>query len=161
MWVAGEIGEGLLASCQHQPVLVWCAFLVMAVLDVSSKHLARRTCATKTTTPHGYVHWCVRMCLCACLCGVGDLFCPQPPSYLYLPASRAHTDLPLQGRTVLRTQPLRASLHGCPVTTQLPRKIEKSAGSRQLKDALASTEKRGQRAGNPQPSRPSSEHSAK
>ena len=48
-----------------------------------------------------------------------------------------------------------------PLTTQLPRKKKIPAGSSQLKDTLASTEKREQRAGDPQPSRPTSEHSAK
>ena len=53
--------------------------------------LARRANATNTTAQHGYVHWCVRICLCACLCGVVDLFCPQPPSYLLSPVPPART----------------------------------------------------------------------
>ena len=143
MWVAGELGEGLLAFCQHQPVLVWCAFwrACMAVLDVPSQTPRSKDIRNK----NNYTTW-LRALVCA-----------------YLRPAHACASISLSrmlGR-VLRTQSLRASLRGRPVTTELLRKKKISVGSRQLKDALARTEKREQRAGDPPPSRPSSEHSAK
>ena len=62
VWVAGELGEGLLASCQHLKVLVWCAFLVMAVLDVSSQTPR----STDIRNKNNYTTW-LRALVCAYL----------------------------------------------------------------------------------------------